>query len=297
MYDRILSLVRQSTWLITRDMLETITGILDRRVDGIHLDAQSLDTLVANGRKQREVVSQSAVGVLPVFGPIVHHGGLFDEVSGLTSADALSAGFDMLQGMEDVGTILLHVDSPGGMYNGTPELADKIYRSRGGKPIVAHIDANAGSGAYWIASAADEVIITPSGEAGSIGAYRMHEETSQLDETIGVKRVYIVDDGAEYKTEGNSSEPLSDNALAYHQAEVNRTGDEFRSAVAKYRGVSLAKVRSEWGKGRMLNAQQAVAVGMVDKIASYEATITRFASGRGRAKKRVENARRILSIS
>ena len=118
--------------------------------------------------------------------------------------------------------------------------------------MVASVNAEAGSAAYWLASAFDEIVITPSGSAGSIGAYAVHQDESGLTEKIGVKRRYIA--YGKYKTEGNPDEPLTDEAVAEIQRRVDLYGRQFEEAVAANRGVSLATVRADFGQGRMLDA-------------------------------------------
>src|SRR6266850_7722071 len=75
--------------------------------------------------------------------------------------------------------ILLDMDSPGGTVPGIPELGAKILAGRAVKPIVALANGLAASAAYWLASAAHEIIVTPSGEVGSIGVYMLHEDWSK----------------------------------------------------------------------------------------------------------------------
>jgi ClpP class serine protease len=59
--------------------------------------------------------------------------------------------------------------------NGANELAQAIYEARGTKPIVAYVGGSGASAAYWIASAADRIVVSPTAVLGSIGvqvAYR-----------------------------------------------------------------------------------------------------------------------------
>ena len=65
------------------------------------------------------------------------------------------------QALEDdsIQGIVLNIDSPGGQMNGTNELANMIFAARGTKPITAYVGGLGASGAYWIASAADEIAV------------------------------------------------------------------------------------------------------------------------------------------
>jgi signal peptide peptidase SppA len=201
--------------------------------------------------------------------------------------------FDALLENEAVGTIVLDVDSPGGTVYGVPELAHKIQAGRDRKPIVAVANAEAASAAYWLASAASEIVVTPSGNVGSIGAYAMHVDQTALNESLGVKPKYIA--YGKYKTEGNPDEPLSDEAEEEIRKRVNRYGVMFEEAIAANRGVPLATVRADYGQGRMLDADSAKRAGMVDRVESFEATIARLLSDRPKVKRRLAHARNFLS--
>jgi signal peptide peptidase SppA len=132
--------------------------------------------------------------------------------------------------------IVFDIDSPGGPVDGVPKLASEIAGGRVPKKTVAVANTLAASAAYWLASAADEVVITPSGSVGSIGVLAMHEDLSKALEAEGVK-VSIVSAG-KYKTEGNPYEPLSAEGRANLQSWVNQFGsmllDQEAQAVEEY---------------------------------------------------------------
>ncbi len=102
---------------------------------------------------------------------------------------AMDAALSMLDARSvdfNIDTIVLDVDSPGGNYYGTPETSSKIRAARDSKPIIAVANSLAASAAYWIASAADEIVVTPSGDVGSIGVLAVHTDFSAANEKIGV---------------------------------------------------------------------------------------------------------------
>ena len=89
--------------------------------------------------------------------------------SGGTSTDEFGRQFDAALADRDVAGILIDADTPGGSVFGVHGLSQKIFESRGKKPIVAIANSEACSTGYYVASAADELWITPSGMVGSIG--------------------------------------------------------------------------------------------------------------------------------
>jgi signal peptide peptidase SppA len=259
---------------------------------GIKADAPTLEAFAADTRKRAEKREARGIGILPVLGTIIQRGNLFTDASGTASTDMLSAQLDALLADPQVDMILADFDSPGGTVYAVPELAAKIKSKRQTKPLVASVNAEAGSAAYWLASAFDEINVTPSGSVGSIGAYALHVDQSALNEKLGVKPRYI--SYGKFKTEGNPDEPLTDEAAAEIQSRVDKYGRMFETDIANNRGVTLAQVRSDWGQGRMLTADQAKAVGMVDRVESFEQTLQRLTSDRPRIKRRLANARRFL---
>jgi signal peptide peptidase SppA len=166
----------------------------------------------------------------------------------------------------DVSVIVLDMDTPGGTYYGTPETGAAVAEAAKTKKVVAMVNNLAASAGYWIASQASEIVMSPSADVGSIGVYRMHIDVSKALADLGVN-ISLIHAG-KFKVEGNPFQPLGEEALAYAQQSVDQSYDEFIKAVADGRGVSLAKVRDEFGQGRVIDADRAVALGMADRIAT-----------------------------
>src|SRR5690606_27712141 len=110
---------------------------------------------------------------------------LFTRVSGATSTELLARDFQIALESPAVRAILFAVDSPGGEANGISELSDLIFEARGRKPMVAHVSGTGASGAYWIASSADEVVTADTGIVGSIGVILRILDTRQADAKAG----------------------------------------------------------------------------------------------------------------
>ncbi|MGH2351768.1 MAG: S49 family peptidase, partial [Chloroflexota bacterium] len=182
----------------------------------------------------------------------------------------------------DVSSLLLEVDSPGGTVNGVPELAAEVFAAsqrRGGpKPIVAVANGLAASAAYWIASAADEVVVTPSGEVGGVGVFAVHEDWSASYASAGIRHTLI--SAGKYKVEANSYQPLGEDARQAIQARVNDYYGDFVHALARHRDLSHDTVRTQFGEGRCLGARRAVEAGMADRVATFDETLRRLVRGR-----------------
>lgn len=186
-------------------------------------------------------------------------------------------------GADDIASIVIDIDSPGGSTDLVSETAADIRAARAVKPVVAVANTWAASAAYWLAAQADELVVTPSGEVGSIGVFQAHEDWSKFEEEFGVTTTLI--SAGKYKTEGNRFEPLSDEAREAMQAKVDSYYDLFVADVAKGRGASANAVRNGYGEGRMVTAKQAVELGMADRADTLEATIAKLVKNPRRARR------------
>lgn len=222
--------------------------------------------------------SPSRIAILNVFGVISQRANLLDDVSGGGSAstERLTKEFRSLVRDQSVKAIVLNIDSPGGGVYGVGELAAEILDARDTKMVVAQANSLAASAAYWIASAASEIAVTPGGEVGSIGVFSAHQDVSKMLEAEGVK-VELISAG-KYKTEGNPYMPLSDEARGAIQQSVDDYYDKFVRAVASGRDVAPADVRKGYGQGRVLPADRALSEGLVDRIATLDETLGRLQS-------------------
>jgi signal peptide peptidase SppA len=238
-------------------------------------DAQeSLPMQAANGK--RNSAAPGSVAVIPITGIISHRMNMMSQLSGAggTSIEKLTAQFRQALGDTNCKAIVFDVDSPGGSVEGVMELASEIYDARKQKPITAVVNSMACSAAYWLASAASEVVCTPSGQAGSIGVYVTHQDESKALENDGIKITVIK--AGKYKTEGNPSEPLSDEARAAFQSKVDDYYGMFVKSIAQNRGTSQAAVRDGYGQGRSLLATDAVKQGLVDRVGTMDAVLGKY---------------------
>lgn len=276
-YKRTLQAIGEKPWAILPASLAMIVAIVHSRSEGNRLTADEIRERIGT-EKRDGTPSQGSVAVIPIVGPIVPRADAFTEVSGLTSVMGLQEALRAAVADPSVSAIVLDIDSPGGVVDLVPEIANEIRAARDVKPVVAAANTMAASAAYWIASAASEIAVTQSGEVGSIGVYAAHQDISAFQEKLGVKTTLV--SAGKYKVEGNPFEPLSDEAKAEIQRGVDDYYRMFVAAVAKGRGVSVEKVRSDFGQGRMLNAQDALKAGMVDSVETIDEVIARLAKPR-----------------
>lgn len=283
-YGRILQAVMALPWAIMPAKLAVIRDLLALRAAGERLTAEEIRERLAGQPAHAAAGSATSAGggvmVLPLVGTIVPRADMMTEMSGGLSLQRFTTAFRQALADPNVRSIVLDVDSPGGQVGGVEELAAEIFRARGQKQITAVANGLAASAAYWIGSAAEELVVTPSGEVGSIGVFAVHEDVSQALASDGVVMTLV--SAGKYKVEGNPFEPLTEEARAAIQERVDGYYGMFVSAVARNRGVKASDVRGGFGEGRMVGAKEAVSLGMADRVGTLDETISRLVGGRRR---------------
>lgn len=277
-YQHIVTEVFRKPWAILPEKLEVITQLVALRASGQRLTEDEIRArldhaaLAAGPRNSQQ--SYGAVAVIPIRGVISHRANLMSQLSGATSTDKLTSAFRSALADQSVKAIVFDVDSPGGGVEGVPELAEEIYKSRSQKKTVAVANAMAASAAYWLASAASELVVAPSGQVGSVGVYCAHEDLSEMYKTMGVN-ISLISAG-KFKVEGNELGPLTDEARAALQQKVDAFYGMFVKAVGRGRRASQDDVRGGFGQGRMVLAADAVKAGMADRVATFDDTLARL---------------------
>lgn len=263
----------ESPWAILPTKLAVLAEIVERHVAGEKLSAEEIEARIHGAARPSER-RVNKVAVLPLFGTIFPRANLMTEMSGATSAEMFGKKFQELLKDPEVGAIVIDVNSPGGSVYGIEEVSNQIYEARGTKPIVAVSNHLMASAAYWIGTAADELVVTPSGDVGSIGVFMAHADYSAALQEDGIK-ISLISAG-KYKVAGNPYEPLGEEARAVIQASVDEVYDAFVEAVARNRGIAPDAVRSGFGEGRVVGAREAVKEKMADRVDTLEGTINRL---------------------
>jgi signal peptide peptidase SppA len=268
-------LFSQSIWSIRPEVLRVLTEVARLPIIQGADSIEALSKVAPKAANSRVApAGGSSVAIIPLQGIITPRGGLLALLMGGGYGGLTGFRESLREAMcdEDVASILLVVDSPGGLIDLVPETAAEIRAAGENKKIVAIANTEASSAAYWLASQASELVVTPSGMVGSIGVFVRHEEISRMAEMEGVKITTIR--AGKFKSEVNRYEPLTDEAEAHLQGMVNTTHDMFLADVAAGRGAKVADVRGGYGEGRVILAEEAVQLGMADRVATLEQVIS-----------------------
>jgi signal peptide peptidase SppA len=246
--------VRETPWAILEETYWSIVELVDVRVAGGQFSTEEIQARIGAGPARQDYQTAGTVAIIPVYGVLTPRADLMSEISGGTSVQRLTETFRAAVADDGVSAIVLDIESPGGSSDLIPELATEMRQARGTKPIVAVANTRAASAAYWLGSQADEFVVSPSGDVGSIGVFATHNDISKMQQDLGVKTTLI--SAGQFKTEGNPFEPLTEEAVQAIQERVDEMYGMFVSDVAKGRNVGVDTVRSDFGQGRMLSAQK-----------------------------------------
>mgnify|MGYP000227021643 CR=1 FL=1 len=209
------------------------------------------------------------VAVIDIKGPVTERMSFFAWLYG--AANLPRVRFDLAAAVDDpqVRAIVLDIDSPGGVISGVDETARAVAAANKVKPVTAYTGGMMASAAYWIGSAAGDVVAGRTAELGSIGVFMVHEDWTKFDERYGITTTVIK--AGKYKA--LHLEPLTKETKAVLQAEVDAIHDIFIASVAEGRGVDAKAVRERMADGRVFIGQDAVDTGLADRLSSIDDVI------------------------
>lgn len=206
---------------------------------------------------------KDGVAHIPIIGELSEKPSLSAALFGVdqTTFGSIIDNIDKAVADPMVEKIIFEIDSPGGTVDGTDQTAMAIRAIE--KPTEAHVHNMAASAAFWLAVQTDKIVaLNPVVEVGSIGVAVEIFDDSEADKKAGIKIHTIVSSGAEDKRPDVATKGGRDKI----KDRLNEIHDVFVQRVAEGRGVSEETVREDFGKGGVLIASKALAVGMIDAV-------------------------------
>jgi ClpP class serine protease len=268
---RALEAAEGAVWAMEEAALARLL-IIAAREHEVTIDAYRAASL--DKGEQAEI--RNGVAIITATGDLFKRANMFTAMSGATSYEIMRRDLQTAVDNPKVKAILLNLDTPGGEASGAGEFAAAVHAVRGVKPIKAYVNGMAASAGYWIATAADEIVVDAQAILGSIGvqmAMRTREDAK------GTTTHKFISSQSPMK----NADPASEAGAAHIQGVVDAMASVFVGAVASYRGVAVATVLSDFGKGSILVGQDAVPAGLADRIGNFEGVLAELASGRGPA--------------
>jgi signal peptide peptidase SppA len=223
------------------------------------------------GNKPRGYEIVGGVAVIPVEGVLTKSRSFFSFLFGGTSMRDIGDAYEAALADTAIHSIILAIDSPGGTVDGTQELVTRIASRRDEKPVAAWAGGTMASAAYWIGAAAGRIYVgDDTTEVGSIGVVATHIDYSAQDEKYGERWTEIT--AGAYKRIASIHAPLTAEGRSYIQDQVDYLYGVFVESVAQLRGKPLDEILAA-ADGKIFIGQQAVDVGLADKIMTLKETI------------------------
>ncbi|WP_071189024.1 signal peptide peptidase SppA [Trichormus sp. NMC-1] len=261
------------------------SGLVDQvaYIDEVVTDLKKLTTSDKNDKSFRQIdisdyaevrdksigaerTSDNKIAIVYAEGEIVDGKGEDGEVGG----DRFAKIFNKIRQDQDVKSVVLRINSPGGSASASEVIQREIKLTRQVKPVVVSMGDVAASGGYWIASDSNRIFAEPNTITGSIGVFGVLFNGQKLGNNNGI--TWDTVKTAQYADNQTVSRPKSPQELALYQRSVNRIYNMFLSKVAQGRKLPQQKV-AEIAQGRVWSGAAAKQIGLVDEIGGLNVAI------------------------
>lgn len=279
-YTNIAQMAFNQPLLLTAGLANTIEAFLTPRVLGRTVDPESGPAQISAKESAPIPLGDPEKGdrivVIPVHGILVpRRGSITDTCEEVMSYELLRGQLQKALNDDSVLEIVLDINSGGGTAQAAFECADFIYQARSIKPIRAIINFNAYSGAYLIASACTEIIISDTAGVGSVGVYQKRLDITKAYDDAGYK-VHTFHRGAT-KVYFHPDVEMSEEERNHTETSIEKTYQKFVGAVAKYRGLSIEEVTAT--EADTYEGQAAIDLKLADRLATPQDAINQIAKG------------------
>ncbi|EAH6154034.1 signal peptide peptidase SppA [Campylobacter jejuni] len=163
--------------------------------------------------------------------------------------------------------VLFVIDSPGGAFAPSMELALAIKDLKIKKPVLVYASGTMASGSYLAGVGANKILVNPASFIGSIGVIMQGADLSGLANKLGIKEQTI--QAGEFKSAGTFARAWNENERNFLQGLIDQSYDLFTGFVAKERALDLNK-KDQWANARVFLAAKAKELGLIDELSNYE---------------------------
>lgn len=215
--------------------------------------------------------SEEFIGVVDVEGTIMNTSqsqGVFSTPASYNHESTLNYIDSMIDAPNNKG-IILYVNSPGGGVYESDELYLKLkeYKKETGRPVWTYMGSRACSGGYYISMASDKIYANRNTWTGSIGVIMSLTNVKGLYDKLGIQEIDIT--SGPNKAIGSSGLEMTDEQHKILQEMVDESYEQFVSIVAEGRKMDINTVKPI-ADGRIYTAKQALDLGLIDNIDTYE---------------------------
>jgi protease IV len=173
---------------------------------------------------------------------------------------------------DHVQALIVKINSPGGTITASDVLYREIveFKARRKIPVIAAIMDVGASGGYYVALAADTIVALPTSITGSLGVVMLTVNAQGLMEKIGVAPLAIK--SGPMKDAGSPFRALTPQEQAVFQGVIDDMYGRFVRLIAESRKIPEERVRA-MADGRIYTAQQALSLGLVDRVAYLDEVV------------------------
>lgn len=191
------------------------------------------------------------------------------EVAGAIAGDTRKRVLEALKTVEErkFPALLLRIDSPGGTVGDSQEIYSALKRLGEKVKIVASFGNISASGGVYIGMGAEYIVANPGTITGSIGVIIRGNNLERLLEKVGVS--FQVIKSGPYKDILAFDRKLTPPEQQILQDLIDSSYQQFVETVATARKLTVEKVKS-FADGRVFTGQQALELGLVDRLGTEE---------------------------
>ncbi|HLT42913.1 MAG TPA: signal peptide peptidase SppA [Sphingobacteriaceae bacterium] len=220
-----------------------------------------------NSKAKPDASVKDRIAVIYATGEIISGEGSDSQIG----SERISREIRKVREDEKVKAVVLRINSPGGSALASDVIWREVKLTKEAKPIVVSMGDVAASGGYYIACAADSIFAQPNTITGSIGVFGI---IPNLEGFFNSKLGITFDEvkTGEYADLGNTTRPLTPGERSIIQQQVDQIYFTFTNKVAQGRNKERVYIDSI-GQGRVWTGEQALGLGLVDRLGGIETAI------------------------
>ncbi|MFK7830842.1 MAG: signal peptide peptidase SppA [Congregibacter sp.] len=251
--------------LVNRDeQNEYLSELVGARDESGRYTAVTFDEYLPRVRQLQRTAGMPNIAVVTAQGNILPG----EQAPGAIGGETLVRLLRETAERDDTRAIVLRINSGGGSVFASELIRAELERIReSGTPIVASMGSVAASGGYYIATAADQIVATPTTITGSIGVFAAFPTFERLLERGGI---YTDGVGTTPVAGGlRPDRPLSPAVADALQQSVDDLYEQFLGLVMRSRNIDRSTM-DQLAEGRVLSAEDALSAGLLDSLGGLE---------------------------
>ncbi|MCP4322490.1 MAG: signal peptide peptidase SppA [Alteromonadales bacterium] len=194
--------------------------------------------------------------------------------SNAIGGDSFSKLLDKAAKNDRIKAVVIRLDTPGGSAFASEKIRQHVLDLRtAGKKVIISMGSVSASGGYWIASAADHIVASPTTLTGSIGIFGMF---ASADKALNKLGIYNDGVGTTPLSTLNPTRSLDPQLAELIQMSIERGYKQFLNVVSEGRNMSVYEV-NKVAQGRVWTGVDAKSLGLVDQLGSLQDAINQAA--------------------